>query len=277
MAGFTGEKKEAVGWIDENKTLITEMSDRIWLYAEPSLHEYRSTRLITDELKKAGFDVELGVAGLDTAFVANYGEGSPVFCTYVECDAVPGISQMPVPYKLPVIPGLAGYYDMHHGIGAGTIGAALAVKYVMEKNNISGTFKVFGTPAVDLSEVKPLVGLIPDPGFPAYFILGHIHFAADDNVRSKQTQYFPVDEIAVEPSLKRIRKGLLMVEDFEKAGQPQIFKQNTPCFFGRLRYRPGIALDLKIEDTDGKTGNGGAEYVDNRFTQGNSRQRESNR
>jgi aminobenzoyl-glutamate utilization protein B len=158
MTGFTGEKKEAVEWIEENKTLITEMSDRIWLYAEPSFLEYRATKFITDELKKAGFKVELGVAGLDTAFVATYGEGSPVLCTYVECDAVPGISQMPVPYKLPVIPGLAGYYDMHHGIGAGTIGAALAVKHVMEKNNISGTFKVFGTPAEKTSMGKNIMG-----------------------------------------------------------------------------------------------------------------------
>jgi aminobenzoyl-glutamate utilization protein B len=147
MAGFTGEKKEAVEWIEETKALITEMSDRIWLYAEPSLLEYRATKLLTDELKKGGFKVEQGVAGLDTAFVATYGKGSPTLCTYIECDAVEGISQMPVPYKCPVIAGIGGYYDMHHGIGAGTIGAVLAVKYVMEKYKIPGTLKVFGTPA----------------------------------------------------------------------------------------------------------------------------------
>jgi len=158
MSDFTGAKKEVVRWIEENRGLITEMSDRIWLYAEPSLREYKSSKLITDVLKKAGFKVELGVAGLDTAFVATYGSGSPVLCTFAEYDAVDGTSQMPVPYKLPVIPGLAGCYDMHHGLGSGAIGAALAVKYVMEKSKTAGTFKVFGTPAEKTAMGKNIMG-----------------------------------------------------------------------------------------------------------------------
>jgi aminobenzoyl-glutamate utilization protein B len=147
MEGFKGEKKEAVQWIEENKTFLTEIGDRIWLYAEPSLKEYRASKLLANELEKAGFEVELGVAGLDTAFVATCGQGNPVLSTVLEYDAVEGCSQMPVPYKHPVILGKAGTYDMHHGIGAGSLGAALAVKYVMEKHNIPGTLKVFGTPA----------------------------------------------------------------------------------------------------------------------------------
>jgi len=158
MAAFTGEKKEAVQWIEENKHLITEMSDRIWLYAEPSLLEYRASKFITEELKKAGFKVELGIAGLGTAFVATYGSGKPVLSTYAEYDAVDGTSQMPVPYKLPVIPGLAGCYDMHHGLGTGAIGAALAVKHVMEKYKIAGTFKIFGTPAEKIAMGKNIMG-----------------------------------------------------------------------------------------------------------------------
>jgi len=147
MEDFKGEKKEAVQWIEENKTRLTEISDRIWLYAEPSLQEYRASKLLASELEKAGFQVEMGVADLDTAFVATYGQGSPVLSTVAEYDAVEGCSQMPVPYEHPVILGKAGTYDMHHGIGVGSLGAALAVKYTMEKRNIPGTLKVFGTPA----------------------------------------------------------------------------------------------------------------------------------
>ncbi|MFC1886844.1 hypothetical protein ACFLZM_07295, partial [Thermodesulfobacteriota bacterium] len=84
---------------------------------------------------------------LDTAFVATYGHGGPVLCTYAEYEAVEGLSQMPAPFHAPVIEGKAGCYDMHHGIGAGSLGAALAVKHVMEKYNLSGTLKIFGTPA----------------------------------------------------------------------------------------------------------------------------------
>lgn len=47
---------------------------------------------------------------------------------------------------------------MHHGLGAGVIGAALAVKYVMEKYNIVGTFKVFGTPAEKTAIGKNIMG-----------------------------------------------------------------------------------------------------------------------
>lgn len=158
MEPFSVEKKLAIQWIDENMEQITEISDRIWFYAEPSLLEYRASKLLTDILGEAGFKVQLGVAGLDTAFVATYGQGSPVLCTYAEYDAVDGISQMPVPYKFPVIPGLAGHFDMHHGIAAGVIGAALATKYTLEKYKIPGTFKVFGTPAEKTSIGKNIMG-----------------------------------------------------------------------------------------------------------------------
>jgi len=84
MGSFQGEKKEAVDWIDENKSLLIEMSDHIWLYAEPPLQEYRASRLLAGKLKKVGFDVQLGVAGLDTAFIATYGEGKPVLSIYGE-------------------------------------------------------------------------------------------------------------------------------------------------------------------------------------------------
>ncbi len=166
MDGFQGEKKEIVDWIEDNKSLIIEMSDRIWLYAEPIWSEYRSTKFLTDVLKKSGFEVEKGVANLDTAFVATYGEGKPVICTFAEYDSLEGTSQMPVPYKCPAIPGLAqGTWDMHHGLGAGAVGAALAIKHIMEKNKISGTFKVFGTPAEKISVGKNIMehaGLFDD-------------------------------------------------------------------------------------------------------------------
>lgn len=152
MNPFTEENKEIVRWIDENSTTITEMSDRLWLYAEPIWSEYRTSAHLANTLRKAGFRVEEGVAGMDTAFVATYGEGSPVLWTYAEYDTIMGNSQMPTPNRCPVIPGLSqGTYDMHHGLGAGAVGAALAIKYMMEKYKIPGTFKMFGIPAEKIS------------------------------------------------------------------------------------------------------------------------------
>ena len=157
MGTFEGEKKEAVQWIDDNETLLTEISDRAWLYAEPSLLEYRTSKLLSEELRRAGFDVELGSAGLDTAFVATCGQGSPVLCTFAEYEAVEGSSQMPIPYKHPVILGKGGCYDMHHGLAAGVIGAAIAVKYVMQQHDIPGTLKVFGTAAEKITIGKNIM------------------------------------------------------------------------------------------------------------------------
>ncbi|MCJ7731777.1 amidohydrolase, partial [Candidatus Bathyarchaeota archaeon] len=68
-------KKKALEWIDENSQRIIEVSDEIWEYAELGLLEYKSARLLIDELKKHGFAVEEGVGGMPTAFVASWGKG----------------------------------------------------------------------------------------------------------------------------------------------------------------------------------------------------------
>lgn len=66
--------KVAVGWIERNKSHLTEVSDRIWALAEVGLQEHRSARLLEEELKKAGFRVTSGVAGRPTAFTAAWGQ-----------------------------------------------------------------------------------------------------------------------------------------------------------------------------------------------------------
>lgn len=159
MATFTGRKAEAVDFIDRHSSVITDISDELWLYAEPALQEYRASELLVRVLRDAGFRVETGTAGLETSFVATYGEGGPVLSTFAEYDAVNGTSQMPCASKTPVIPGLAGCYDMHNGLGAGAIGAALAVKDVMQRHKIKGTFKVFGTSAEKTAMGKNIMGM----------------------------------------------------------------------------------------------------------------------
>lgn len=137
----------ALAWIDANASHIAAISDRLWLYAETPLREYRSSRWLVQVLRDAGFTVECGVAGLPTAFVATFGEGRPVIGTLAEYEAVEDSSQMPVPYPQPVLPGLAGCYDMHHGLAAGAVGAALACAAAMQRHSLRGTLKLFGTPA----------------------------------------------------------------------------------------------------------------------------------
>lgn len=150
-------KQEAIDWLDRHEEFVKRLSNTVWVYAESPLQEFRCAALLTRQLEGAGFKIEREAGGLETAFVATYGSGSPVIATYAEYDATEGLSQLPVPYPAPVVQGAGGFQDMHNGLGVGAVSAALAVKELMERNKIPGTLKVFGTPAEKLSIGKPFM------------------------------------------------------------------------------------------------------------------------
>jgi len=140
------QKKEVVGWVDANNAMLTELSDRIWEYAELPMLEYKSSRLLANALEKQGFRVKRGVAGMPTAFVASYGEGKPEIGFLAEYDALPRLSQKPVPYQEPLVEGEPGHGCGHNLLGVGGTAAAMAVKHVMAKYGLKGTVKLFGCP-----------------------------------------------------------------------------------------------------------------------------------
>jgi len=141
------DKECAFDWIESNKELIIEMSDKIWDFAELGLIEFKSSALLADELEKNGFRVERGIAGMPTAFVATWGEGKPVIGIMGEYDALPGLSQKRVPWKETLEKGKPGHGCGHNVHGTSGMAAAIAVKKVMEKYGTKGTIKFFGCPA----------------------------------------------------------------------------------------------------------------------------------
>ena len=141
------DKKFAFDWIENNKKLLIEISDKVWDFAELGLIEFKSSALLADELEKNGFRVERGIAGMPTAFVATWGEGKPVIGIMGEYDALPGLSQKKVPWKEPSEPGKPGHGCGHNIHGTCGIAAAIAVKKAIEKHNRRGTIKFFGSPA----------------------------------------------------------------------------------------------------------------------------------
>jgi len=143
---FLEEKKNAVEWIDTHKVMLTELSDKIWEFAELPMLEYKSSRLLADALEKLGFHVDRGVAGMPTAFVATYGEGKPEIGFLAEYDALPQLSQKAVPYQESLIEGEAGHGCGHNLLGVGGTAAAMAVKHVMALHKLKGTVKLFGCP-----------------------------------------------------------------------------------------------------------------------------------
>ena len=144
---FMSEKKYVVDWIEENRDIITDVHHKIWEYAEVGLQETKSAKLMSEILEKNGFQIEKGVAGMPTAFVATYGTRGPVIGLMGELDALPGISNKAVPYQDPIKEGAPGHGCGHNSYAATALGASLAIKEAIDKYNISGTVKCFGCPA----------------------------------------------------------------------------------------------------------------------------------
>ena len=140
-------KDKAWRWIDDNRDRLVEISDAIWEYAELGLVEERSSKLLADEMEGHGFDVERGVAGMPSAFVATWGSGRPVIGVMGEYDALPGISQRKVPYKDPLREGAPGHGCGHNIHGTSGMAGAVAVRYALEAEGLPGTIKFFGSPA----------------------------------------------------------------------------------------------------------------------------------
>jgi aminobenzoyl-glutamate utilization protein B len=141
------KKEEAVASVEKHRAELISLSDQVWAFAETALRETRSARLLSDYAEKQGFKVERGVAGMPTAFIATYGEGRPIIGILGEYDALPGISQKAAPVKEPYEPGAAGHGCGHNLFGAASLGAALAVKEMIEAGRLKGTIRFYGTPA----------------------------------------------------------------------------------------------------------------------------------
>jgi len=140
-------KSEIVSSVEKHSENLINISNQIWELAETAFNEHESSKILSDYAEKNGFSVERGVAGMPTAFIATYGEGEPVIGVLGEFDALPGLSQQTKPVKSPLSEGAAGHGCGHNMFGSGSLGAAIAIKEMIEQGKISGTIKFFGTPS----------------------------------------------------------------------------------------------------------------------------------
>src|SRR5216684_4164189 len=69
---------------------LLAMADDIATHPEIGFKETRSVQMLTDYLKRHDFEVQTGIAGLETAFVAKYkkNDGAPVLGVILEYDAL---------------------------------------------------------------------------------------------------------------------------------------------------------------------------------------------
>ena len=117
------------------------MIDKVFSFAELGFQEYESSAYLVSILEAAGFEVEKGISGIPTAWMAkwSYGEG-PTIALGSDVDCIPKASQYPgVAYHKPMVEGAPGHGEGHN-IGVPiVITAALALKKIMIENNIDGT------------------------------------------------------------------------------------------------------------------------------------------
>ena len=141
-------KEQFYNFVEERKKDFEDMSDAVWDYAELCFHEYKSTKLQREYMEKDGFRITTPVAGLETAFIAEYGSGRPILAILGENDALAGQSQAAdVPEQRPIVPGGSGHACGHNLLGSGSIEAACALKRYMEANGIKGTLRYYACPA----------------------------------------------------------------------------------------------------------------------------------
>lgn len=141
------DKQSLINIIDKHEPDLIRLSDQVWAFAETALAESKSSKLLADYAEQNGFKVERGVAGMPTAFIASYGSGKPIIGVLGEFDALPGLSQKAQPTKEALIEGGAGHGCGHNLFGAGSLGAAIAIKELMQQGKLKGTIRFYGTPA----------------------------------------------------------------------------------------------------------------------------------
>ena len=141
------DKQKLYNIIEAKAPLLTNLSDKIWEYAELSMLEYKSTAAYLQILKDEGFEVTENLCNIPTAFAGSFGSGKPVIGILGEYDALSGLSQVPgIAEKQPLGEGGCGQGCGHNLLGAGALGAAIAIKEAIQAGELIGTVIFYGCP-----------------------------------------------------------------------------------------------------------------------------------
>ena len=134
--------------LEGKRKYFTDIADYIWANPELAYREYKSAKALKDAMAECGFEVTENLAGIETAFKGQFGQGHPVIGFLGEFDALAGLSQESMnPEKCPIVPGAPGHGCGHNAIGTGCLAAAVAMKELMEEYKLPGTVIVYGCPA----------------------------------------------------------------------------------------------------------------------------------
>ena len=146
--------QDVTGWLDENADAFIKIADQIWHTPEVAWKEFKSSRTQADFLEEMGFSITWDLAGINTAFVAEWGQGGPVLGFIGEYDALPGLSQKIQSTKEALKEGANGHGCGHNLLGTGAVASAVAVKNWLADNGVEGTVRYYGCPAEEKGSAK---------------------------------------------------------------------------------------------------------------------------
>jgi aminobenzoyl-glutamate utilization protein B len=148
-------KADLAGQIDGMKKQAQVMVDSVFSFAELGFQEVETSKYLTGILAQEGFQIQRGIAGVPTAWLATWGSGKPVISLGSDIDDIPQASQKPgVGWHDPMIEGAPGHGEGHNSGVPLNILAALAVKKVMEREHLQGTIQLWPGVAEELLGTK---------------------------------------------------------------------------------------------------------------------------
>jgi aminobenzoyl-glutamate utilization protein B len=151
----------ATDWIaravDERAKAFIELSDQIWDNPELRWQEFDSVAAQRELAASAGFRITDSVAGIPTAFCAEYGSGGPVIAVLGEFDSLAGLSQesgVARPQPDPANTSGNGQGCGHHLLGTASLLAAVAVARHLDDQGLPGRVRYYGCPAEEAAAGK---------------------------------------------------------------------------------------------------------------------------
>ncbi|MDC3413990.1 amidohydrolase [Aquibacillus sp. 3ASR75-11] len=147
-------KQKILHWMEKRQSEFTDMAKWIWEHPQLAYEEDFAYNLQVSKLKDEGFTIHSPISGISTAFTAEYGSGKPIIGILGEYDALPGLSQKVSAVQEQVVSNGPGHGCGHNLLGTAGVEGVIALKKVMEEENLSGTIRYYGCPAEEVLSGK---------------------------------------------------------------------------------------------------------------------------
>ena len=132
-------RREVAGSLSAIEGELKALSHTIHANPETAFEEHHAAAAVAETVARHGIATEVGVFGLDTAFVATAGSGRPRVAILAEYDALPGI----------------GHGCGHNVICAAAVGGFLAAAAQLSRHG--GSVRLIGCPAEEGGSGKELI------------------------------------------------------------------------------------------------------------------------